>query len=51
MLNMTRLRLYVNAYNVRMEKGESIESIDNSFLSLKRLKKEEIKQIHDIIQK
>ena len=49
MLNSTRLKVYINAYNVRLNRGESIEKIDNDYLNLKRLKKEDIEQIHKAI--
>lgn len=49
MLNESRIKVYKNAYYVRMEKGESIESIDKSFLESGRLTIEEIKKLHSIM--
>lgn len=50
MLNPTRLKIYVNAYIVRLEKGESIENIDESYLSLNRIKEDDVKQIHKNVE-
>ena len=46
MLGETRLKIYRHAYSVRMAKGESVSKIDKSYLDMKRLTEEEVKQIH-----
>ena len=43
----TKFKIYVNAYVTRLEKGESIESIDNLYIDLSRLTQEDIKKIHN----
>jgi hypothetical protein len=47
MLNETRLKVLVNAYSVRLGKGESLESIDESLRNIKRVNESDIKKIHD----
>jgi hypothetical protein len=47
MLNATRMKVYINAYLVRLDKGEALEDIDKSYLDLKRLTEVDIKKIHD----
>ena len=49
MLGPSRLMIYKYAYNVRLERGEKLEDIDNSYLTLKRLTEDEVKQIHDAL--
>lgn len=46
MLNNSRLKVYINAYLVRLGKGEALEDIDKDYLELKRLNKEDIEEIH-----
>lgn len=46
MLNTSRMKVYINAYTVRLERGESLEEIDKDYLDLKRLTKDEINEIH-----
>lgn len=45
-LNDSRLKVYTNAYLIRLGKGENLEDIDKDYLDLKRLKEEDIKEIH-----
>lgn len=49
MLGPTRLMIYKHAYTVRLEQGERLEEIDQSYLRLKRLTEEEVKQIHNAL--
>ena len=49
MLNPTKLKTYATAYNIRLKRGESLESIDKLYLDMKRLDKDEIEQIHKSI--
>ena len=37
MLNPTKLKTYATAYNIRLKRGESLESIDKLYLDMKRL--------------
>lgn len=46
MLNETRLKVYVHAYDVRLKRGHLLEDIDNDYLRLNRLTEEDIIQIH-----
>lgn len=46
MLSEMRLRVYINAYNVRLERGETLDAIDKDYLNLKRLTQEDVKKIH-----
>lgn len=49
MLSEMRMKVYINAYNVRLERGEKLEDIDNDYLNLKRLAKEDIQKIHAML--
>ena len=49
MLNPTKLKTYATAYNIRLKRGENLESIDKLYLDMKRLDKDEIEQIHKSI--
>lgn len=49
MLNPTKLKTYATAYNIRLKRGESLESIDKLYFDMKRLNKDEIEQIHKSI--
>lgn len=49
MLSEMRMKVYINAYNVRLERGEKLEDIDNDYLNLKRLTKEDIQKIHAML--
>lgn len=49
MLSEMRMKVYINAYNVRLERGEKLEDIDNDYLGLKRLTKEDIQKIHAML--
>ena len=49
MLGPTRLMVYKYAYTVRLEQGETLEDIDNSYLELKRLTEEDVEQIHNAL--
>lgn len=46
MLNPTRLKIYINAYSIRLSRGEKLEDIDADYLKLKRLNEKEIQEIH-----
>lgn len=46
MLNNSRIKVYINAYTVRMNKGEKLEDIDKDYIDLKRLTPEDVKEIH-----
>ena len=46
MLNTSRIKVYINAYTVRLERGESLEDIDKDYINMKRLTKEETQEIH-----
>ena len=50
MLNTSRMKVYINAYTVRLEHGESLEEIDKDYLDLKRLTKDEINKINRDIE-
>jgi hypothetical protein len=50
MLNPTKLKTFSHAYRTRMNHGESVESIDELYLSLKRLSEEDIVQIHQFMK-
>jgi hypothetical protein len=45
-LSAMKLKTYVNAYIVRLNRGETMTDIDNLYLSINRLTKDEIDQIH-----
>lgn len=49
MLNNQRLKVFINAYLTRLEKGETLESIDKSYINIGRLSDEDIKIIHEKI--
>ncbi len=46
MLNDSRIKVYINAYTVRLNKGEKLEDIDKDYLDLKRLTESDVKDIH-----
>ena len=46
MLNESRVKIYINAYLVRVGNGEKITDIDNDYLSINRLSLDDIHQIH-----
>ena len=46
MLNPTRLKIFINAYYVRLSKNESLESIDESYIKSGRLNATDIEYIH-----
>ena len=46
MLNNSRIKVYINAYTVRLNKGEKLEDIDKDYIDLKRLTVEDVKEIH-----
>ena len=45
-MNEMRFKIYLNAYIVRLNRGEKLEDIDNDYLSLKKLTEEDIQKIH-----
>lgn len=49
MLTKSRIKVYINAYIKRMNKGETMEEIDNSFISIRRLTQEEADYIHTLL--
>lgn len=51
MLNNTRLKVYIHAYTVRLNRGELLDDIDDSYRKLKRLTDEEISQVHRSLNK
>lgn len=51
MLNESRTKVYLNAYLNRLQKGESLEEIDKSYLDLKRLTKDDIEEIHELVER
>lgn len=51
MLNDTRLEVYLVAYTTRLQRGETLDYIDNFYLSRGRIKQEDINQIHEQLQK
>lgn len=46
MLNSSRTKVYLNAYTIRLQRGEKLEDIDKDYLDLKRLTQADIKEIH-----
>lgn len=46
MLNNSRIKVYINAYTVRLNKGEKLEDIDKDYIDLKRLTPDDVKEIH-----
>lgn len=46
MLSNSRIKVYINAYTVRLMRGQSIEDIDKDYLDMKRLTPEDVKEIH-----
>lgn len=46
-MNATKFKIYLNAYHVRLSRGEKLEDIDKDYLQLKKLKKEDIDIIHN----
>lgn len=46
MLNDSRIKVYVNAYITRLSRGESLSSIDEDYINMKRLTKKETEEIH-----
>jgi uncharacterized protein (DUF433 family) len=51
MLNPSRLKVYLNAYIIRMRKGETEEEINKDYKELGRLTDEDITQIHESLTK
>lgn len=51
MLTETRKKVYINAYIKRMNKGETMEEIDKSFISIGRITNEEANYIHSLLPK
>ena len=47
----TKLKVYLNAYIIRLNRGEKLEDIDNDYLELKKLTKEDIDRIHAELRK
>lgn len=50
MLNPTKLKVYSNAYRIRLQRGEKLSEIDSLYLKSKRLTNEEIEQIHKFMK-
>lgn len=51
MLNPTRLKVYIRAYLFRLEKNMTIDEIDTYYKNLGKLKDDDIKQVHERLQK
>lgn len=51
MLTETRIKIYLNAYNTRLNKGESMDDIDKSFKDMNRLNDKELAMIHEKLEK
>ena len=51
MLTESRKKVYVNAYIKRMNRGETMEEIDESFISIGRISQEEADYIHSLLPK
>lgn len=49
MLTETQVAIYINAYNVRLDRGEKLEEIDNLFMETRGLTKEDINTIHSFL--
>ena len=47
MFTPTRLKVYVNAYIVRLEKGESLSNIDNYYLNRNKITESDKEAIHN----
>ena len=45
-MNETKFKIYLNAYIIRINRGEKLEDIDNDYLNLKKLTEEDIEKIH-----
>lgn len=46
MLNESRMKVYINAYTVRLQRGEKLEDIDKDYIEMKRLTEKDVKEIH-----
>lgn len=51
MLTESRKKVYINAYIKRMNRGETMEEIDESFISIGRISQEEADYIHSLLPK
>lgn len=51
MLTESRKKVYVNAYIKRINRGETMEEIDESFISIGRISQEEADYIHTLLPK
>ena len=47
MFTPTRLKVYVNAYIVRLENGESLSNIDNYYLNRNKITESDKEAIHN----
>ena len=41
-----KFKIYLNAYLIRINRGEKLEDIDRDYLNLKKLTKADIEKIH-----
>ena len=48
-LNATREKILLNAYVVRLKKGESLQSIDNSFIKLGKINNNDLERMHMLV--
>lgn len=45
----SQIKVYINAYIVRLKNGETLEEIDESFISIGRLTQTDCDKLHEML--